>query len=62
MSLAILVSLHCLLSSVNNLAVTLLCRSYIITAFSNGVEKSNNTKVNVLRMFAKNLFFNNTNN
>lgn len=55
-SVAIPISFHCLLSLVNNLTVTLLCRSYTITAFSNRVEKSNNTKVHVLKKFAKNLF------
>lgn len=56
MSLAIRVSFQCLLSPVNDLTDSLLCRSYIITVFSNRLEKSNNIKVNVLRMFAKNVF------
>lgn len=56
MSLVIRVSFQCLLSAVNNLTTSLLCRSYIITVFSNRLEKSNNIIVNVLRMFAKNVF------
>lgn len=56
MSLVIPISFHCLLSPVNNLTASLLCRSFIITLFSNRLEKSNNTKVIALRMFAKNVF------
>lgn len=44
------------LAHINNLAITSLYRSYIMTAFNNRVEKSNNVKVHILKIDARNLF------